>query len=75
MVKSIKNGSKLLIGAGEIMQYLRCNKDLLKTFLEAGLPAAKISNRWYAHKDNIDEYFRRRTFQQNREVENSDIDG
>ena len=58
MVKAIVNNKKLLIGAGEIMQYLNCNKDLLKTFLGSGMPAVKICGRWYAHIDNIDSFFR-----------------
>lgn len=56
MAKSL-NDRKLLIGAGEIMTYLNCNKDLLKTFLEKGMPATKICGRWYAHIDNINKFF------------------
>ena len=57
MAKSLRDCSKILIGAGEIMQYLKCNKDLMKTFLESGMPANKIRGRWYAHIDNIDRFF------------------
>ena len=46
------------------MQYLNCNKDLLRTFIEAGMPAAKLCGRWYAHIDNIDKFFQIVTRQQ-----------
>ena len=59
---------KLLIGAGEIMQYLQCNKDLLRTFISKGMPARKVYGRWYAHVDNIDNFFKVITYKADGEL-------
>jgi len=51
--------SKILIGKKAIMNYLTISsKDLFAYFIRHGMPAELINNRWYAHKDNIEEFFR-----------------
>lgn len=54
----MKSCTKVLIGLNEILEYMQISKPLFYQFLEMGLPARPINNRWYAHKDNIDEFFK-----------------
>ncbi len=49
---------KLLRNLEEILEYMGVSEDLFRKFHENGLPARKIDGRWFAHTDNIDEYFR-----------------
>jgi hypothetical protein len=52
-----KNGCKILIGLNDILGYIQISKPMFYQFIEMGLPARVINNRWYAHKDNIDQFF------------------
>ena len=54
--------SKILIGCDAIMAYIGVSRPLFKEFVEKGMPARLINNRWYAHADNLDEFFKRLTF-------------
>jgi len=56
-----RNDNKILNGRGEIEQYLNVSKRVFYQFLEMGLPARVINKRWYAHKDNVDEFFKKLT--------------
>ena len=49
---------KILIGKDAIKKYLSISEPTFKKFVNMGLPAKVICNRWYAHTDNIDSYFR-----------------
>lgn len=63
-----KNGSRILIGLNDILDYIKISKPMFYQFIEMGLPARVINNRWYAHKDNIDEFFRQYTFNQGKDI-------
>lgn len=54
--------SKILIGCEAIMTYIGVSRPLFKEFVAKGMPAKLINNRWYAHTDNLDEFFKRLTF-------------
>jgi len=56
-----KPPSGVLIGLNEILSYLRISKPTFYKFIGLGMPAAVIDNRWYAHTDNLDAWFRRAT--------------
>jgi len=50
---------KILNGSKEIMAYIGISSlPLFKEFIKMGMPAKLINNHWYAHSDNLDEYFR-----------------
>ena len=59
---------KLLIGAKAIAAYLTISKNTFYKFVREGvalsdgkrvrLPATVIDNVWYAHADNLDEFFK-----------------
>lgn len=55
------NGRKLLIGKNEILDYLKISKQVWPKFVEMGLPVVVINQRFYAHTDNIDDFFRKVT--------------
>ena len=64
-----KNGCKALIGLDEILTYMKIShKPLFYQFVKMGLPARVINSRWYAHKDNIDEFFRQITLNSENEI-------
>lgn len=45
----------------EILEYTGLSKHLYVKFLKMGLPVLYIDGRCYAHKDNLDEFFRKVT--------------
>ena len=49
---------KLLRNLEEILEYCGISEALFREFHANGLPARRIGPRWFAHKSNIDEYFR-----------------
>jgi hypothetical protein len=49
---------KILIGKKAIMEYAGLSNDLYKKFKEKGMPILIIDGRCYAHKDNIDDFFK-----------------
>jgi hypothetical protein len=55
------NGQKLLIGKDAILDYCQISKRIWPQFVELGLPVAIINQRFYAHTDNIDNFFRQIT--------------
>ena len=65
---SVKNGRKILIGRDSIMDYLDMSRPTFYKFLELGLPVRVINNRLYAHKDNVDDFFRKITRHREKEV-------
>lgn len=49
---------KVLIGIGEITGYLNIREPMFKKFIGMGLPVIVLENRYYAHADNLDDFFR-----------------
>jgi len=50
---------KILIGCDAIMNYIGISSRVLfKEFIENGMPAKLINNRWYAYTDNLDDFFK-----------------
>lgn len=50
--------SKLLVGIDQISEYLQISRNTFYEFVGSGMPARVINRRWYAHSDNLDEFFR-----------------
>ena len=42
--------------------------ELFSNFIRSGMPAKLINNRWYAHGENLDDYFKRLTKVRNKSV-------
>lgn len=51
----------VLITRDEIMAYLKISKKAFIKFVKMGMPVVYIDNRCYAHKENIDEFFKKIT--------------
>ncbi len=64
--------SKLLIGMEAITGYLKISRPLFERFVKNGMPVLRIESRWYAHMDNLDDYFRRITRVDSRRIEVED---
>ena len=56
--------TKLLKSVEEIAQYLGVSKHIALKYIALGMPATIILNRYHAHPDNIEEFFRGWTRQQ-----------
>lgn len=67
--------SKLLMSKQEIMNYLRISQMLYKKFIRLGMPVLYLDGRCYAHKDNIDEWFKQITRVSMKNAPDSLIDG
>ena len=52
---------KVFTRAQEIIDAYGITRARFDKFIRMGMPARLIDNRWYAHRDNIDEWFRRLT--------------
>ncbi len=65
---SENNGSRTLIGLVDILNYMQIGKPMFYQFVEMGLPARVINKRWYAHKDNIDDFFKKVTRHRAKEI-------
>jgi len=50
--------TKVLTSKQEIMDYLKISDKLYKKFVRLGMPILYIDGRCYAHKDNLDDFFR-----------------
>jgi len=50
--------NKLLKSGQEIMDKYGFSRPAFEKFLGMGLPARLIDGKWYAHVDNIDDFFR-----------------
>lgn len=53
-----KKSAKILTGKSEIMAYLDFSEPLFNKFLAKGLPVIIEDNRYYAHADNLDDFFK-----------------
>jgi hypothetical protein len=63
--------SEILIGLAEITEYLGVTTNTFKKLVEKGLPATVIDGKWYAHTDNIKEYFKRATLIRSKVIDES----
>ena len=59
---------KILTSKQEIMDYIGCSKHSFRKYVENGLPALYEEGRWIAHSDNIDDFFRKYTFKNMKNV-------
>ena len=59
----------LLTGKKEIADYLNISDDTLKSFIQMGMPASIINNRYYAHRENLELWFQLITKQQSHQVD------
>lgn len=63
---ALENNQKLLTNKHAIQEYIQslstsnepCTDYMFKKYVERGFPARFEDNRWLAHKDNIDEFFK-----------------
>lgn len=53
-----ENNKKILVGVKQIVGYLEMSPPTFYKLLKKGLPANLIDGKWYAHKENLDEYFK-----------------
>jgi hypothetical protein len=51
----------LLQGKDEILEYCKMSEYIAKKWIKNGLPVLIVDGTWYAHRDNIKEYFKART--------------
>lgn len=56
---------KILIGKKSIMQYIGVSHSMLNRLVNHGLPARNENNKWYAHTDNLDKWFKNWTYKKN----------
>lgn len=53
-----RSSGKLLVGIRAITGYLSIGRGTFERFIELGMPANFIDGRWYANKDNLDDFTR-----------------
>jgi len=53
---------KILIGCDAIVTYIGVSRPLFYEFVKKGMPARLLNGRWFAHTDNLDEYFKKLTY-------------
>ena len=78
--KMAVNDKKVLTSRQEIMDYSGISRKLYTKFIKMGMPVLYIDGRCYAHKDNIDEFFRAITRASARNlpddvIDSDDLDG
>jgi len=62
MLMPIKRSDKILMGADDICTFLGgINRDLFTKLLEMGMPVVQFNNRYYAHAENIENWFKANT--------------
>lgn len=54
--------NRILMSKQEILDYLKISRNAYRKFVKMGMPVLYLDGRCYAHKDNIDEFFKRITF-------------
>lgn len=59
------NSNKLLKGVRGIAEHYGLTEHLVRKFLQMGLPASLVDDRWYAWSDNTDIFFIKMTSKQN----------
>lgn len=58
---AVNKNPELMIGIKQIRDEFEITEEQFYVFLTMGLPVRKINNRWYGHRENISEFFRRIT--------------
>lgn len=53
-----KSPCKILRGIPEIIEYLNCSQKMFQEYVKMGMPARIVCNKWHAHADNLDGWFR-----------------
>lgn len=66
--------TNVLTSKDEILEYTGLSKHLYVKFLKMGLPVLYIDGRCYAHKDNIDEFFKKVTRVNSSRVPDATVD-
>ena len=66
---------KVLTSKEEIMEYAGLSKHTYGKFLKLGMPVLYIDGRCYAHKDNIDDFFKAITRVNASRSEDANIEG
>lgn len=66
---------KILMSKQEIMDYLKISAYIYKKFIRMGMPVLFVDGRCYAHKDNIDEFFKMITRVSSKNAPDEVIDG
>lgn len=59
----MKGQGKVLSGLDQIIEYIGISKPTFYQLVKMGMPARLVNKRWYAHKDNINDFFKRFTIQ------------
>ena len=54
----IERSKKILRRKEDVLEFLGVGEALLDFFVQRGLPVAIINGKWFAHTDNLEEYFR-----------------
>ena len=49
---------KVLMSKQEIMDYLKVSNVSYRKFIKMGMPVLYLDGRCYAHKDNLDDFFK-----------------
>lgn len=65
----------LLQGMKEVMEAFKLSRDQFYMFLNLGMPMRKINGRWYGHRENIKDFFRKSTIGPPVEVDEDAIEG
>ena len=69
---------KILKTIDEIRRYIGGEspiaKEKFRDFIRMGMPASQMGNVWYAHTDNIDDWFKKETFRHYKGAPDSLID-
>lgn len=65
---------ELLIGVKTVCDEFKISEDQFYIFLGLGMPMRKINGRWYGHRLNISEFFRKITIGQPIEVDGKKIE-
>ena len=58
--------SKIIIGIKDIKAFFNppISEPLFRALLKIGLPAIQINGYWYAHTDNLEDFFKKITIKQ-----------
>jgi len=55
---TVPDMTKILMSKQEIMDYLKVSRVSYRKFIRMGMPVLYLDGRCYAHKDNLDEFFK-----------------
>lgn len=55
---AVPDMAKVLLSKQDIMEHLKISDKLYKKFIRMGMPVLYVDGRCYAHKDNLDDFFK-----------------